>query len=336
MQTSRVPRKSGFTLIELLVVIAIIAILVALLLPAVQQAREAARRSSCKNNLKQLGLALHNYHDTYGIFPQGQFWIAGASSWHGHSAWVSLLPFIEQGALFDQWNHNISYDNSTNNTLRQNKIVSLKCPSDRDYGAGDGPGNNYAGCAGSTPFIWPGSTTDTGGVIVQRKSIRMRDILDGTSNAVMVGELLQGDGNQSRDSDSDITRLATTPTFANALFATQSELDTAGTNCDTTGIAVTAEGSLSQCGRDWASPYPFQTLFNTTAPPNWKHRSCAFGGGFGLCEDRSGISPVRSRHKGGAQIALADGAVRFVSENVNLLTWQRLGCRDDGAVLGEY
>src|SRR5690606_10195612 len=128
-------KHKGFTLIELLVVIAIIAILVALLLPAVQQAREAARRSSCKNNLKQLGLALHNYHDTYTLFPQGQFYIEGGSSWHGHSGWVSLLPFLEQNAIYDQWNHNLHVYSGTNSSLRQNKLSAFQCPSDTAFGS---------------------------------------------------------------------------------------------------------------------------------------------------------------------------------------------------------
>lgn len=334
-QTSMPRHPKGFTLIELLVVIAIIAILVALLLPAVQQAREAARRSSCKNNLKQLGLALHNYHDTYQLFPQGQFHIFyadGSSSWHGHSAWVSLLPFVEQNAIFDQWNHSLHAYSGTNNTLRQNKISTFMCPSDTAFGSNSGPGNNYAGNAGSTPMIWV--TGDSHGVIVRRKCIGMRDITDGTSNVIMVSEILTGDGDQNRVSDTDIAQLATAPTFANPEFATQAELDAAGALID--AIDPTAQASYSHCGRDWAAGHAYQTLFNTTAPPNWKHRSAAFGGNFGECSDRSGLWVARSRHKGGVQAGLADGSVRFISENLDLQTWHRLGARDDGQVLGEF
>ncbi|WP_237226609.1 DUF1559 domain-containing protein [Rubinisphaera sp. JC750] len=324
--------RSAFTLIELLVVIAIIAILVALLLPAVQQAREAARRSSCKNNLKQLGLALHNYHDTFSRFPQGQFYIQGASSWHGHSAWVSLLPFLEQGAIFDQWNDSAHVYAGSNNTLRQNRLSAFRCPSDTDFGTNGGPGNNYVGCAGSTFQVW--SNGDTRGVITKRQSKRMRDITDGTSNVIMVSEILTGDGSQSGISDSDIVRLGTTPTFADQHFITQTELDAAGASIDAEDPA--AAGSYSNCGRDWAAAHAYQTLFSTAAPPNWKHRSAAFGGAFGECADRSGLYAARSRHKGGVQNCLADGSVRFVSENVDLQTWHRLGCRDDGEVLGEF
>ncbi|MCG6158039.1 DUF1559 domain-containing protein [Rubinisphaera margarita] len=325
-------RRWAFTLIELLVVIAIIAILVALLLPAVQQAREAARRSSCKNNLKQLGLALHNYHDTYTMFPQGQFYIQGGSSWHGHSAWVSLLPNLEQGAIFDQWDNSLHCYSGINNTLRQNNLSAFRCPSDTDFGSGGGPGNNYAGCAGSTWNIWTGA--DTHGVITRRNCIGMRDILDGTSNVIMVGEILTGDGNQGRVSDSDIVRLGTAPTFADPEFITEAELNTAGAAIDAEDPA--AAGSYSNCGRDWAAGHAYQTMFNTAAPPNWKHRSAAFGGGFGECADRSGLYVSRSRHQGGVQAGLADGSVRFISENVDLMTWHRLGVRDDGEVLGEF
>lgn len=324
--------RSAFTLIELLVVIAIIAILVALLLPAVQQAREAARRSSCKNNLKQMGLALHNYHDTYSRFPQGQFYIQGASSWHGHSGWVALLPFLEQGAIFDQWDDDSHVYAGTNNTLRRNRLSAFRCPSDTDFGTNGGPGNNYAGCAGSTWRIW--TNGDSRGVITRRNCMRMRDVTDGTSNVIMVGEILTGDGSDTRISDSDIVRLDPAPTFADEHFITQAELNTAATSID--AADPTAAGSYSNCGRDWAAGHAYQTLFNTAAPPNWKHRSAAFGGGFGECADRSGLYASRSRHKGGVQSCLADGSVRFVSENVDLQTWHRLGCRDDGEVLGEF
>jgi prepilin-type N-terminal cleavage/methylation domain-containing protein len=143
--------RQAFTLIELLVVIAIIAILIALLLPAVQQAREAARRSQCKNNLKQLGLALHNYHDVFRIFPQGnfpsvqnvgggRFGLSNVSPYYGFSVQTMLLPYMDQSPLYNQINFNlIALDNSTpavpggktNSALRSTKIPGLLCPSDR-------------------------------------------------------------------------------------------------------------------------------------------------------------------------------------------------------------
>lgn len=333
--------RSGFTLIELLVVIAIIAILVALLLPAVQQAREAARRTSCKNNLKQLGLALHNYHDVYQLFPQGQIHIDSSSTnpnnygWYGRGAWVSLLPFLEQAAIADQWDVTLHVYTGINNTLRQNRIPAFRCPTDSDFGTAGGPGNSYAGNSGSNPAIWQTAHgTDTHGIIMRRKAVGMRDIIDGTSNVLMVSELLTGDGDINRSSDSDIVRLDTAPTFANAEFATQAELNAAAALID--AASPTAHAALSNCGRDWAAAHPAQTMFNTTAPPNWKHRSAAFGAEFGECADRGGLFPARSRHTGGVQATLADGSVRFISENIDLQTWHRLGIRDDGQPVGEF
>jgi len=168
-------KHSGFTLIELLVVIAIIAILVALLLPAVQQAREAARRSQCKNNLKQIGLAMHNYHDAHGVFPPG--WVQGAFDTSSHWGWATyLLPFVDQGPLYMTLapNSRVMPSPSSNTQL----LLSVyKCPSDpgaaRNSGLGGYGLNNY-----------PISR-----VIGDRDSSRkLRDITDGTSNTLLVGE----------------------------------------------------------------------------------------------------------------------------------------------------
>lgn len=320
----------GFTLIELLVVIAIIAILIALLLPAVQQAREAARRTQCKNNLKQLGLALHNYHDTHSKFPLGQSWIEGASSWHGHGVFVDLLPYIDQAPLYNQWVMTVSYDNGQNQTARRTKLAAYKCPSDLAY-PGAEPGVNYAGCGGASVNIW---NNDSNGVFPKRVSAGIRDILDGTSNVIAFSEILTGDNSQSGVTDSDIVRVATAPAFANQDFITQAEIATAAAACDAAN--PTAEASLSQNGRDWTSPYPSQSRFNTSVPPNWSSRSCAFGNAFGLAADRNGLFPARSRHVGGVQITLADGSSRFVSDNVDLQTWQWLGSKRDGNPIGEF
>lgn len=330
--------RRGFTLIELLVVIAIIAILIALLLPAVQQAREAARRTQCRNNLKQLGLALHNYHDVYNMFPKGAYWPSTGSGWHGHSWVVSILPYVDQTPLFNTWNMNVTYDNGANATARNSKIAAFVCPSDRPYG-GAQPGNNYAGCTGSAWNNWGGmSATAVGsvsnGIITQGREMNFRDITDGSSNVVILGELLKGDNNQNATSDSDIVRNPTNPTFANNDFPTAAELATEGAVLN--GLSTTAEGSLSACGSDWTSPYPHQTLFNTAATPNWRFRSAAYGGGFGLCADRSSIAPARSRHTGGAHVAMGDGTVRFISENIDTLLWQRAGARADGNPLGDF
>ncbi|MFG0336202.1 MAG: DUF1559 domain-containing protein [Maioricimonas sp. JB049] len=328
----RISRR-GFTLIELLVVIAIIAILIALLLPAVQQAREAARRSQCKNNLKQLGLAIHNYHDTHGVFPQGQYRIQGGSAWWGHGFGVSLLPFVDQAPVYNKWNFSYDYlesGASNNLDLSRTKISVFVCPSDRDF-TGDEPGMNYVGSAGSTVNLWHDSTN---GLISPRSRVGFRDAIDGLSNTLLFSEILKGDNTQGGVSDSDIVRVGSPPGFADPNFPTQAELDSAGASCD--AVDPTGDASWSRCGANWAAPYPYQTLFSAAATPNWKHRSCAWGGPFGRCADRNGIFVARSRHTGGVHAAMGDGSVRFISENLDLTTWQRLGARNDGQPVGEF
>lgn len=322
--------QRGFTLIELLVVIAIIAILIALLLPAVQQAREAARRSSCKNNLKQLGIALHNYHDTFTKFPQGQFQIQGANSWEGHGIFVDLLPYVDQAPLYEQWNMSATFLAGANINLANQKIPVYKCPTDLSY-SGAEPGVNYAGCGGSTVNIW---SSDSNGIFPRLRSKDMGSIIDGTTNVIAFSELLVGDNSQAGVSDADIVQQGTPPTFANVNFPTQAEILSAEAGCN--ALSTTGAASLSQNGRHWSSPHPSQSRFNTTAPPNWSGRTCAFGGAFGQAADRNGIYPARSRHTGGVQACLGDGSVRFISENIDLLTWQRLGAADDGNPVGEF
>ena len=142
--------RRGFTLIELLVVIAIIAVLVAILLPAIQQAREAARRSQCANNLKQFGIALHNYHEAHGMFPLGinpSVYDSGATyAWRGFSAHTMLLPYMDQAGIYNQLNFNLLYDAAPNNSaIVRKRIASFICPSDFPYnGSATEPGVNYA------------------------------------------------------------------------------------------------------------------------------------------------------------------------------------------------
>lgn len=330
--------RRGFTLIELLVVIAIIAVLIALLLPAVQQAREAARRSSCQNNLKQLGLALHNYHDTFNSLPQLHFNITGANSWEGHGPWVSILPQIEQGNVFDNWNMSLHYRNQPavgGTALFRSKLAAFICPSDRSYGDGNEPGVNYGVSLGSDPRFWNNNNAGNG-MFRRFGSLKFGDVTDGLSNTAMISELFKGDNNQAGQSDSDIRRNGTSPfaSWTNPAFPTQVELDAFGTSC--AALSSTGEASLSQNGRDWSAPYITQVAFNTTAPPNWRYPTCVVGGTFGLAADRDGVAPPRSRHTGGAQVCLGDGSVRFISENINLPTWQWFGAKGDGQPLGEF
>lgn len=131
---------------------------------------------------------------------------------------------------------------------------------------------NYVGSAGSTVNVW---NDHTNGLIVPRRTVGFRDALDGLSNTLLFSEMLKGDNSQNGVSDTDIVRLGSAPAFADPNFPTQAELDTAGASCD--AVSPTGEASWSRCGINWAAPYPYQTLFSAAAPPNWKHRSCAWG-----------------------------------------------------------
>ncbi|WP_013630822.1 DUF1559 domain-containing protein [Rubinisphaera brasiliensis] len=298
------PKRQAFTLIELLVVIAIIAILVALLLPAVQQAREAARRSSCKNNLKQLALAIHNYHDVHGVIPPGYY--AGVNeigtSWnYRRISWMpSVLPYLEQSALYesvmeDRENQVNSWQYADCNVV----VPSLSCPSDPNSGKVSPRGfhGNYLLSHGGHSLD-PANDGDRNGqgVAYVESRVRFADITDGTSNVALAGEILLVQ-------DPDDRRGAYFMTGWNSANATVALRDTPNSPLPDTGRNTIIKDV------PFAPAVHATTWFRTNA---------------------------RSQHKGGAQFALADGSVRFVSENIDLTTYRNLGNRDDGQVLGEF
>ena len=307
--------KRGFTLIELLVVIAIIAVLIALLLPAVQQAREAARRSQCKNNLKQLGLALHNYHDTANRLP-GIFQTNWSSDEKG-TYLVQLLPFIDQSPLYNKINFTVAggIDGQTNPTggqlFRNIVIPGFICPSDASPNVwGDRAKTNYAMSQGNqsmpsrTCSSYPGNNFGTGAVghgndgdpnnnsgFISRfnLSIKFAQCTDGLSNTIMGGEIRPNCGDHSVNGWLH---------FNAPWIAT-----TAPINFPISCYGEPAIPNASACN----------------APDNWQTSQ-----GF------------KSKHTGGAHFVLGDGAVKFISENINYLTYQALGCRRDGGVIGDY
>lgn len=337
LPTNATRSERGFTLIELLVVIAIIAILIALLLPAVQQAREAARRTECKNKLKQLGLALHNYHDQYGAFPPGSVNGAGRTGnpddpngCHGNGRlciggpWiVMLLPMLDQTALFGQhqkivtergeavdWYGNGVYT-SQGIKIGSERVPFMDCPShpisDEQMANGTGMEHlargNYVACYGAGGY-GTSYTRDAsvGGVFGNNSRFKLRDITDGSSNTVMLSEVkyrLQG-GN----SGGDIRGTWAYGSMGSNIFSTQ----TGPNSSENDAIWGCRHTPEMPCGGSTTGGGSYQNLW----------------------------AAARSYHVGGVQGSLADGSTRFFSDNIDLGVWNALGTRGGGEVLGEF
>jgi len=332
--------RRGFTLIELLVVIAIIAILIALLVPAVQKVREAASRTHCSNNLKQLGLAMHTHHDTYKKFPRNYTQIGG-NAWEAVSANFHLLPYIEQDPLYRQGRANMSNWGWMYGTLMNTKLSVFLCPSAQPGSqrgthpnGWDGPGTNYAWCTGSSiETVWAG--TRFNGMISYQNDRRISDATDGTSNTILGSEIFSGSGATGVGKYPYDILYAGNGAFTSVVnrdFPTLAEVTNIG------NIAKTAPlGVRSNNGTMWAWYAAGQSTFNTSVPPNWSYPSaggdCCPGGahdwGFG-------IIPPRSEHTGGVNVVMGDASVRFISDTVDLVTFQRLGNAKDGQPVGNY
>ncbi|MEQ9406221.1 MAG: DUF1559 domain-containing protein [Fuerstiella sp.] len=301
-------RRPGFTLIELLVVIAIIAILIALLLPAVQQAREAARRTQCRNNLKQIGLALHNYHDVHSCFPFGQGGTGGR-----YSALSQVLPMLDQGPLYDEINFESPLNTPVNDAARVAELPAFRCPSDFSNPQPQAGGAvNYYGNKGSG-ILWQNKRQD--GVFFRDSRVRFRDITDGTSNTASFCERLLTDGNNGTVSpDSDVFLALSDP----------ADQDEAIRMCEAVDISNLANQFPIFMGAPWMNG---QHCYLHVDVPN--KRSCGF-------YPTKATMPASSRHPGGVQVQLADGSVRFTSENIDLLVWRAVGTRAGEEVIGEF
>ena len=320
----RAGARPAFTLVELLVVIAIIGVLVALLLPAIQSAREAARRAQCSNQLKQLGLALHNYHDIHGTFPpsgihnrDGHGASATSSSW-GPSWLVMSLPFFEQEALYNQYDFSLPRArDGVNQTVVTVELPNLRCPSDGgrkqpwSNSVGFARGNYAANCGAGNAFSRSNFDLEheRGPFAMARHyGAALADILDGTSHTILLGELIAG----SRSGD--VRGAWAYPAGAYFSGGTPHYSDPRHLLLPN-GIAVDNDR------RDRPS--------RCDAPNEDFQLRCTSGG------SRS-AQTARSRHPGGVQVCMADGTVRFIHDAIELDTWRSLLAQADGQILGAY
>jgi prepilin-type N-terminal cleavage/methylation domain-containing protein/prepilin-type processing-associated H-X9-DG protein len=335
--------RTGFTLIELLVVIAIIAVLIALLLPAVQAAREAARRASCVNNMKQLGLAMHNYHDTHGVLPQGH----GPTGWpNDFSAHTMLLPFMEGGAIYNAINFSGSITATNagcpqNQTAYKAQLSVLICPSDMNRLTTALATFNYAGNAGSDAHCFFSGTNFDGpfghgaGDYYQSQgseAIGFNKILDGLSNTAAFSERVRGIGDDSESVKTVIDPLKPSSTVYDGQPGPSTDTPlTAYTYCSQnvpTGAGAKLAQTLSS-GVLWYRGISATTLYNHAMPPN--STNCNFhpyGAAYGV-----GAFPPSSRHPGGVNVTFADGSVRFIKNTININAWWAVGTESAGEVI---
>ena len=336
--------RRGFTLVELLVVIAIIGILIALLLPAVQAAREAARRNQCMNNLKQVALAVGNYADTHGRFPPFN---CGTANANGHQiSWRILITMhLEQQQVYNMMNWLKDPGPTSAYPAYDLEIPTYQCPSALQPPIARNQGRaSYRGCIGTTVInnaqlytyapmngIFEIMTPNSSG-------IQYRNILDGTTHTLLVGEMEQGPrGLLSREVIGNIMGTVNQNTMGALssgeynLVAYKHCMATAKDGNYITGSTCPIANGGKDCypGNRWHDGRPFYSAFTTVITPNGP--SCSDN----LSNDGDGIFTLSSRHPSGVQVAYADGSGHFVNENVDITIWQGLGTRAGQEALDE-
>ena len=334
-------RTRGFTLIELLVVIAIIAILIALLLPAVQQAREAARRTQCKNNLKQIGLAMHNYHDVYNMFPVGSAAIPetpgpplfGIKVSIG--ALASILPYMDQANLKDLYTDTLAWE-AQSPAVASTIISTYICPSTTGDSVGTNPVlasypigtdialSHYLLSKGATQgwCFTPANDPNIGMFAINLRT-KFRDLTDGTSNTLCVGEGTMGGHWRVANGTAPTTPLPNGFGAGNGMVQ-QGWIVAQPNPMNIKGVAGTATA-----GNYGTTFWPLnQNPVVETSYDDTDLANCNSANDF--------TSNFRSPHEGGGQFLLGDGSGRFISENINRALYNALGTRAGGEVVGEY
>jgi len=363
----------GFTLIELLVVIAIIAVLISLLLPAVQSAREAARRAQCINNLKQIGLGLHNYHSANNSFPLGvtaSYNTAnpGCVSWTGWSAQALMLNYLEQAPLYNSANfmHDARFATGQswpiNSTVDDTKIGSFLCPSDAN--AGKAFFNNYYASRGTTITadwgVSGGNPPNCGGgqqytgLFGYGTAEGLNSISDGSSNTIAFSESLAGSGAGRPAPQVTGIAIDSLSSYGTPITNLQDPYNTLAMGqappgpiitqilqtCQSTWQTATqSTGLFSNKGQEWSSGAEGFTLFSTIVPPSstqYTFGACRFG--CGGCDtlykgDHAHLTNASSNHPGGANVCFGDGSVKFVKSTIAMNIWWALGTKSSGEVI---
>jgi prepilin-type N-terminal cleavage/methylation domain-containing protein/prepilin-type processing-associated H-X9-DG protein len=328
-------RRKGLTLIELLVAIGVISVLVGLFLPAVQSAREAARRASCSNNLRQIGLAVMGYHESFGCFPVANTSIARADYWGDYSVHTRMLPFLDNGQIFNCINYSTgtipletlhvsasalvkmgapSID-AANATVSGRRLDVFLCPSDGGPRVGGAP-NSYRGNVGIGPwFRTSAEFPDSGnGFLSEIDVVRAARITDGLSHTVAFSERLTGSADpRAPNPERDSFALPSAAYTADQLLLA----------CRVAARPGNAD-AFSFNGRWWFWTGRERTLYNHAQGPNGRIPDCLQGSMI----TASGMTTARSWHKGGVNVLMGDGSGRFVLESISTSVWRGLGSRN--------